>query len=214
MKTLLSLFIVAGVALCAGCECAVNFTRSTCFDVEQRAEDALERLRNRYLAEQAWKEAQALCPGQTYSEDYACGFKAGYADYLYEGGGGEPPPFPPTRYWGVGWESPAGARAMADWNAGFRHGAAAAEASGRRELVVLPLTDDPPEGPPLPRLGFEPDTAPAPDGAEVLPSPRTVLPAEPVPAPAAPPGTGGEVPGQGGSGGPSSRGDSGSPSPG
>ena len=64
----------------------------------------------------------------------------------------------------------------------------AAEASGQRDLVVLPLTDDPPGGPPPPRLLFEPDPAPAPapapTGTEVLPPPRTVLPAEPAQAPA------------------------------
>src|SRR5262245_6158477 len=86
MKRLLCLLVCASGALCAGCELAGNVARTTCVELRHRTEEGLERFRNRRLAERAWKEVQASCPGQPHSKEYARGFKAGYADYLFEGG--------------------------------------------------------------------------------------------------------------------------------
>jgi hypothetical protein len=185
MKTLLYLLVVAGAALCPGCELAGNMARTTSCEVGHFAREGLERIRDRHLAEEAWKQVQASCPDRAYSKDYARGFKAGYADYLFEGGPCEPPPFPPESYWGIGYQTPDGVRAMAEWNTGFRDGAAAAEASGLREVMVLPLTDDPPPGPPPPPA--PPGPAPAPAGDEPLAAPRKVPLPETLPAPAAQP---------------------------
>src|SRR5579872_1105819 len=101
--------------------------------------ECYQTLRDCARAKEAWRAAQAACPDQAYSKDYACGFKAGFRDYLDAGGNGEPPAVPPFRYRLAGYESPGGHAAIEDWYAGFRHGAAAARASGFRELNVIPL---------------------------------------------------------------------------
>ncbi len=92
--------------------------------------------RNRKLAEKAWEE---ICPSfQTpASKDYITGFKDGYADYLDAGGTGEPPPYPPYCYRTGCYQNEEGQKAMQDWFAGFRHGAATARASGLREIFLV-----------------------------------------------------------------------------
>src|SRR5262249_54514056 len=96
--------------------------------------------RNRQLASEAWEQAKHECPDGEPSTDYACGFKAGFADYLDAGGTGEPPVVPPYRYRLMGSQTPEGRQAVLDWFAGFRHGSAAARASGWRELIVIPVS--------------------------------------------------------------------------
>jgi hypothetical protein len=154
-------------------------------------------------AKQAWLEAQAACPGQTFSKDYGEGFVAGFRDYLHAGGNGQPPAVPPFRYRLARYDSPEGHQAVEDWYAGFRHGAAAARASGLRELNVIPLSAPPvdavaeaqraAEGPGPAGLTFGPGGPPAdglPPPLEVvpdqLPPPRPVTPPSPRPAPGGP----------------------------
>jgi hypothetical protein len=100
--------------------------------------DRLARWRNRWLARQAWNELVASSPGAVYTADYAAGFKAGFADYLYAGGDGEPPLTPPRHYWNVDYDTPAGKEAICQWFAGFRHGAAVCREAGYRALAVVP----------------------------------------------------------------------------
>jgi hypothetical protein len=99
---------------------------------------------------------------------------AGFVDYLDANGTGEPPAAPPKRYDRSRYETPAGQRAIEDWFAGFRHGARAAQASGYRPAVVLPLALPPRHvRDPYPlALPSVPDEQ---SPAEPLPSPR-VLP--------------------------------------
>jgi hypothetical protein len=188
MKRLLYLVLLPGLGLCAGCELLGNLVQTTCFEVRHSAEESLERYRNRCRADEAWKQVQASCPDKAYSEDYARGFKAGYADYLFEGGCCEPPPFPPSCYWSVGYQTQDGVHAIADWTDGFRQGAAAAQSSGLRDVIVLPLTDDPPAGPAAPPPPG-PEPSPVPPGAESLPPPRKVSLPEPEPVPGGASGT-------------------------
>jgi hypothetical protein len=159
-------------------------------------------LRDCARAKEAWRATQAACPGQRYSRDYACGFKAGFCDYLDAGGDGQPPAVPPFRYRLAGYDSPAGHQAIEDWYAGFRHGAFVARASGLRELSVTPLSAPPLDavveaaGPgvaPGPAaLSFGPGATPSPDAPPLevvpdqLPPPRIVLPPVPGPSPGGP----------------------------
>src|SRR5438270_357635 len=94
--------------------------------------------RDYHLADESWEAIAHADPGHTYSDDYAHGFKDGFADYLYAGGTGEPPPVPPRYYWKVRYETPEGHKAIEDWFAGFRHGAEVAQHSGYREWVIIP----------------------------------------------------------------------------
>jgi hypothetical protein len=134
-----------------------------------------EAHRNRKLARQAWDE---VCPTfQTPpSKDYANGFKIGYADYLDAGGTGEPPPYPPFCYREACYQNAEGQKAVHDWYAGFRHGAAVARASGLRETFILPLSalPDRNERPYLPvGVPNEKEEFPAGAPAQLLP-PRMV----------------------------------------
>jgi hypothetical protein len=143
----MALAILAGSAGCssfggsASCSTflaatARNFTE---IPIETCDEKKLE-WRNRHRAERAWAEVKRSFEGHCWTKDYARGFIEGYADYLTNGGNGEPPASPPFRYWLRPYQSPDGLRAIDEWFAGFRHGAAMAQASGARATIVIPLS--------------------------------------------------------------------------
>jgi hypothetical protein len=110
-----------------------------------------ERDHLRCEANEVWKKLEGQ--PEPHSKDYALGFKAGYTDYIWAGGLGEPPALPPWRYRGTHFQSPEGHLAVEDWFAGFRHGAGVAHASGRRQdtLVTVALPPRGSYGPPPPQ---------------------------------------------------------------
>jgi hypothetical protein len=116
------------------------------------------------LAEDAWAQYQAYQPDACYSDDFVDGFKAGFADYLYAGGTGEPPPVPPRTYWKAQYESPLGQQMMQDWFTGFRQGSAVARASGYREAITVPASTSLPRTmPPPPSTTESPKAMPGAD---------------------------------------------------
>lgn len=132
-----------------------------------------EKLRYACLAHEAWQRVKAGSRCQTYSAAYGEGFQAGFADYLYAGGCGEPPALPPKRYRHFHAETPAGAVAAQQWYEGFRHGAAVANESGLRKFVVVSLPSPPlPQSPPPGALNAGPQLAPS----SPLPMPRQESP--------------------------------------
>jgi hypothetical protein len=126
-------------------------------------------------------------PARPYSPDYAMGFKDGFADYLYAGGTGEPPPLPPRYYWKMRYETPDGHQAMEDWFAGFRHGAGVARASGYREWVTIASSVPPDARGARPPALLLPDSTPAAPAGTMLPPPRQFSPPQGE-RPALPPG--------------------------
>ncbi|MDY3552158.1 hypothetical protein R5W24_001238 [Gemmata sp. JC717] len=98
-----------------------QFTRM----VEGRAKDAWEQV----CGSSGWR----------HSGPYGHGFREGFVDYVEAGGTGEPPYLPPFRYRLTKYRTPEGIRAVEEWYAGFRHGAAVARGSGLRELNCIPL---------------------------------------------------------------------------
>jgi hypothetical protein len=145
-------------------------------------DNILERRRNYRLAEEAWKVVAQENPGHTYSPDFVAGFEDGFADYLYAGGTGEPPPVPPRQYWRITYETPEGHQAIEDWFAGFRLGAAVARESGYRELVTIPSSS-------LTLNAADPSTLPessVPPSDEKLPPPKELPPAKETAAPRSP----------------------------
>jgi hypothetical protein len=102
-------------------------------------DDHAANRRFRKIAKAAWQTVETDGFPIHYSADYADGFQAGFVDYLEANGTGEPPAAPPKRYRHSRYETPAGQQAINDWFAGFRHGTQAAQASGYRPAVVLPL---------------------------------------------------------------------------
>jgi len=129
-------------------------------------DDCLERARYRHVAEKYWQEACKHTP-QAYTVDYHRGFVEGFADYVYAGPGA-PPAVPPWPYRRAVYETPEGVRAVEDWFAGFRHGTQAAQASGLRNLVVVPTQLPPP--PPLPQAPAQTTRT------DELPTPRKLMP--------------------------------------
>jgi hypothetical protein len=200
-RNLVLCFIVLG-GLDIGCALPVDATRNLSYECSLSADQHAERRRFLQVAEQAWMMSGYASSGHPYSEDFISGFKDGFVDYLEAGGTGQPPTLPPRRYWKSRYETPDGYRAIEDWFAGFRGGAAAAHASGYRRLVVVPsaMTAHGPAAPPMPPPHgagtTEPPLLQAPDGRPVplakplpsagepplLPTPETV-PVPPLPAP-------------------------------
>jgi hypothetical protein len=112
--------------------------------------------RNHTLARTAWTQIEKEVPPGTYSKDCARGFIDGYSDYLKEGGQGDPPTTPPHRYWFSKFQTPEGYQAIQDWYAGFQRGTAAAQASGMRQWITLPVAATLPQN-----VKFPPVTEPA-----------------------------------------------------
>lgn len=159
-----------------------NGTRNLVNEAKLVRDERYEHIRSACLAHEAWEKVRAECPRRHYSSDYAAGFKAGFIDYLYAGGCGDPPALPPKHYRHFHGESAQGTQALQDWYAGFRHGAEAAKESGQRQfvLVSLPPPAAPPSPPPPPPPLDVPlwgSSLPAPSQ---LPAPRS-MPAETVP---------------------------------
>ncbi|AWM39616.1 hypothetical protein GobsT_20380 [Gemmata obscuriglobus] len=143
-----------------------KFTRM----VERRAKDAWEQV----CGSSGWR----------HSDPYGHGFREGFVDYVEAGGTGEPPYLPPFRYRLTKYRTTEGLRAIEDWYAGFRHGAAVARGSGLRELNYIPL--------PGPAIPVDAHGAPpsAPHAATVPPAPTGSGPkSEALPAPRQAPGS-------------------------
>ena len=195
MKTKFWLCLVGLGALSSGCELAYLTAHNAVYETVLYTDNLVAAIRNRNLADAAWAEARKDSPGYAYSADYVCGFKDGYADYLDANGAVAPPLLPPQHYWTTHYQSPEGHKAIEDWYAGYYHGATAAQASGYREFITVPL---PPPGPGVPPHGpgpFAHEAVPPPPGgtAELPPTRPSLLPAEtaPAPRPLPPPGRGG-----------------------
>jgi hypothetical protein len=125
-------------------------------------------------ANDAWAQIEKADPTHAYSPHYVRGFKEGFVDFLESDGTGEPPAAPPWAFRKSQYMTPEGRQEVEDWFAGFRHGTAAARASGLRETIAVPLALPPIHAP----LGFsdrpQPSAVPSEAPAEA-PMPR-VLP--------------------------------------
>jgi hypothetical protein len=172
--------ILLGVCLLGpGCSFVQSIRRNLVHEACYAHDEKVMRKRHERLARQAW---EALCGqyGQTFSEAYRDGFIDGFVDYLTYGGcvsGCEESPIvpavPPYWYTKAKFMTPAGYQAMEEWFMGFRHGAATAQASGLRNLIVVPVFNPP-------QFNYDDGIRPtSPDGHaphgppdETLPSPR------------------------------------------
>src|SRR3954451_4826288 len=113
MRGKLSLCILALTLVSPGCAVISEGVHVISHEWGLEIDDCLERSRNRKWAEQAW----ANCPvsWQPCSEDFALGFKDGFAEYLYRGGDCEPPLVPPTRFRKFRYQTPQGYQAIEEW---------------------------------------------------------------------------------------------------
>jgi hypothetical protein len=142
MATMRELAVALIGALCignAGCRVFCQGARTLVLEPIQYC-NKLDRWRTHSrhyrLATFVWEEF--ACQHSGLSADFERGFKDGFTDYLDFGGTGEPPPLPPRMYWKDDYQSLAGHVAIEDWFAGFRQGAAEAQASGWRDFATVP----------------------------------------------------------------------------
>ena len=111
--------VLLPVFLCAGCQSLL-----------QEANDTLICTRNEVDAWHAWKYYRTACPDESwYPHHYGKGFRAGYRD-VANGGDGCPPTLPPSCYWSVCYQNPAGQQKVQEWFRGFVFGANAARVDG------------------------------------------------------------------------------------
>lgn len=129
-----------GCLLLSGCSvyqraCQTLWREPSAFSA--RKDDSRTRERYCQLANEAWFAMLKENPGIACSGEFEQGFKDGFADYLYAGGTGEPPPVPPRCLWNLDYRTPQGHQAVDDWFAGFRRGAAKVREGGYREQATI-----------------------------------------------------------------------------
>jgi hypothetical protein len=193
------LLIVPLALLAAGCGESDVYMASVRRNVIQTplnwADDARTCCRNYRLACEGWHHFQAGNPRGTYSYHYRTGFKEGYADYLENGGHGQPPAVVPYCYRSSWDQTHHAVENMEEWFAGFRQGAALAQASGLRERMIYPMSSPPINAVPLPLpvAGIQanpPGQRTSPDhgsSGPQLPPPEDLPPPKKVPPPVVPP---------------------------
>src|SRR5207253_2989079 len=135
MRRALALALFGLSTFGSGCALIEDASRNACVSILTPVEKRREWSRNYQWAEAAWEQVGG--PG-THSDDYAAGFKDGFAEYLFRGGDGEPPLVAPLRYRRYRYQTAEGYATINDWFAGYRHGAAAARSSGAREWITGP----------------------------------------------------------------------------
>ncbi|HEX5270924.1 MAG TPA: hypothetical protein VFW33_10570, partial [Gemmataceae bacterium] len=115
--------LMAALILCAGGTGCDTFFRDACRNLTETpirgCDDARLKMQTHRAGRQAWDRWCAAHAGQHFSGDFAEGFKAGFADYLYEGGDGQPPAVPPFPYTLRRYETPQGHVAIEEWYHGF-----------------------------------------------------------------------------------------------
>jgi hypothetical protein len=154
-----------------GCSVVGIAVETVVYKTREHVQEYEERSRNRKWAAAAWCDVRRANPEASYSDSFACGFRTGYADYLYAGEPGTPPALPPRQYRALAYQTPAGYRSIEDWFAGYRYGVEVARADGYRELITGPTSLP---GPQLPVAQPQPPpTRPVPEpGSEQLHYPR------------------------------------------
>jgi hypothetical protein len=167
-----------------GCSLCGVAVETVAYKTRECIQDCEERSRNGKWSEAAWCDVRRTYPETTFSDSFACGFRSGYADYLYAGEQGMPPALPPRQYRSLAYQTPAGYRSIEEWFAGYRYGVQVARSDGYRELITGPTSLPGPQltaAPPsvlVPEPGAEqlhyPRQAPAPVLRPRLPSPGTV----------------------------------------
>jgi hypothetical protein len=169
--------------LSSGCQLAWDITTNIAFETCMFTDHIHSSVYYYRLACDAWAKYRSAHPDLANQQDFAKGFKHGYAEFLEDGGIPGTPPLPPQRYWKKCYQSPEGRNATALWSAGFKEGSLAAKASGYRNFVVVPAgkCDTPPGGAAAPNSAAAPAAGlgmPLPGGPSgpLNPSPRQPAP--------------------------------------
>ncbi len=99
--------LVCSIVLVAldGCTMYESVGRNAIIEPTARTNTTLSCIRDHLVAKDVWNTIKSSEPDQNYSQDYAEGFQAGFADFLKKGGITIPPSMPPYRYWGRKYET-------------------------------------------------------------------------------------------------------------
>lgn len=189
------LLIAAGLTGATGCSLARNAVHNLANETAAHWDERKLSRQLRAEADAAWT-AYCLQAGGALTDDFAAGFRDGYADYLESGGNGSPPAVPPLRYRRSGYLNPEGHARIREYFAGFKAGMDTAVVSGHRQYLTVPvlLADERPPAPlpgtqlpaarPLPAATPVTPTAPMVRAGEKLPTPRPMGEVADPPAPA------------------------------
>ena len=138
MRPVYALVLLGLSILSSGCALIEDSNRNLFVALSTPIETHREMARNRSWAEAAWQKERCTQGFAERTEDYAQGFKEGYAEFLFRGGDGEPPLVAPLRYRHIRYQNANGYLAIENWFAGYRHGAAIARDTGARSWVTGP----------------------------------------------------------------------------
>jgi hypothetical protein len=124
---------IAALVMASGCE---SFLPAI--------QDAEINCRNKYWAKLAWKQVEPAYrkegAGKPLLNDFARGYRDGYASVAGGSSGMTMPLLPPTRYWGAKHQNPTGRDEIASWFSGFEQGMAAAKADGVGYWMEIPTS--------------------------------------------------------------------------
>ena len=170
-------WLLTGVPAITGCGIYGNALHNLRYESQLSHNDRSLKHDLRSQAHEFWRDYKALHPAECFSAYFEDGFIDGFADYLDNGGNGEPPATPPPRYRRNKYLTPEGYAAIEDYFAGFRLGTRIAIDSGIRDTLVVPVLI--PLGiPPAPGRAAYKTAATAPatvaESVETLPAPKMV----------------------------------------
>jgi len=167
-----ALLLALSVAPLTGCLLARNTARNVLNEPAELHDNKKLCRQLRREAEAEWACVRMREPQGAFTADFADGFVDGYVDYLDSGGTAQPPAVPPLRYRRSRYMSVEGHALIRDYYSGFRYGSEVAVASGRRDLITVPIllpeprVDAPVQARQIPENGATPRTP------EILPQPR------------------------------------------
>ena len=122
MRSRYRIWVIGLGLLCGGgCGLAEQSINVASYKINQRIQEHEERAATA-LADEAWQAVCAARPDLAKSADYAAGFKDGFAEDVWRGGTGEPPPMPPLKYRDIRYQTPSGYQAIEAWFSGYRQG--------------------------------------------------------------------------------------------
>jgi len=137
----LCMFVGACLMFCVGCQpwhLAHRTLHEEKWAYSHKHDDRRSLKVYQSWANEAWLYELDHHPDPVFSRTYEKAFRVGFIDFVYAGGTGEPPPVPPRNFWGIRFRNTAGDDLLADWYAGFRHGAQSARDLGYRDRAIIP----------------------------------------------------------------------------
>lgn len=134
---LLAASLIVVLTCSSGCTLVHNAHRSLTYSDSWN--EAVLVMRNRNLSTKAWHKRKHHFCNESYSADFAAGFRQGYED-VANGGNGCTPATPPRSYWTWEFQSGEGQARTSAWFSGYPHGARAAEEDGIGNYSQLQLS--------------------------------------------------------------------------